>query len=49
MDDVGLMPRRHWKTTASQDMQHREIARKDVGLEPVQAVRTGDSNDVPDQ
>jgi hypothetical protein len=49
MDHVGLMPYRHGKTTASEDMQHREIARKNIGLESVQAVRPSNGNDVPHQ
>ena len=49
MDHIALMPHRHGKAAALEDVQHGTIAGKHVGLKPIQALHPGDGDDMTHQ
>ena len=49
MDHIAVMPHRHGKAAAPEDVQHGTIAGKHVGLSPIQALHTGDGDDMTHQ
>ena len=46
MDHIALLPHRHGKAAAPEDVQHGTIAGKHVGLQPVQALHPGDGDEM---